>query len=124
MKPLSSYARIATLIAHAFLVMGLLLWTRNVLGALVAALLLPALPGLWQGRVYTYQWLSLLLCFYSAALLTEGVASPARKDVAWLLAGGAALEFCAVVLFVRLTGRERIAQTLTAQTAGSGGASG
>ena len=31
--------------------------------------LLPALPGLWRGRLYTYRWLSLLVWLY----FTEGV---------------------------------------------------
>ena len=37
--------------------------------ALKVVPLLPALPGLWQGRLYTYRWLSLLVWLY----FTEGV---------------------------------------------------
>jgi uncharacterized membrane protein len=37
--------------------------------ALKVVPLLPALPGLWRGRLYTYRWLSLLVWLY----FTEGV---------------------------------------------------
>jgi len=96
---------------------GLGWWSSSVLGWLVTALLLPALPGLWGGREYTYAWMSLLLSFYSAGLLSEGVAVPAHKPVAWALAAVAAVEFSALVLYVRLRGRERAAASPAAQTA-------
>jgi uncharacterized membrane protein len=105
--PLSAYARAVTLAAHVLLIAGIALWSASLLGYIVAALLLPAVPGLLRGRPYTYAWSSLLLTFYCAGLLAEGVAMPARQPVAWTLAAVAAVEFSALVLFVRLRSRER-----------------
>lgn len=105
----SAQLRVMVLLTHCGLMAGLLLWSQSILGAMVAAVLLIPLPGLWQGRSYTYAWASLLLTFYCAALLAEGVAMPAKKAIAWSLAGIAALEFSALILYVRLQARARAA---------------
>lgn len=118
MRPPSVYVRALALAAHFGLVIGLLAWSRSWLGLLVSLPLFAPLPGLLRGRDYTYAWASLLLVFYCAALLAEGVAMPAQKAPAWALAAVAALEFSALVLFVRLRSRERAAASLAA-SAGS-----
>lgn len=110
MKPLSAYARAAALGFHVVLI---LLWVgtaESLLGSLLPLLLLLPLPGLVRGHTYTYGWASLLLSFICAGLLAEGVADPARQLLWWTLASLAALDFSAVVLYVRFTQRERIAQ--------------
>lgn len=114
MRPLSIYARAVAVAAHLGLTAGLLWWSSTTLGWLVSALLVPAIPGLLSGREYTYAWMSLMLSFYSAALLAEGVAVPAHKPVAWALAAVAAVEFSALVLYVRLRQRERAGEKLAA----------
>lgn len=68
-------------------------------GALYALPLLLPLPGLWRGRPYTYAWSSMLIVFYVAGLL---VAAKSGGGAQWLApATLAAVEFCALVLYVR-----------------------
>ncbi len=38
--------------------------------------LLPALPGLWRGRLYTYRWLSLLVWLYFSEGVVRAVTDP------------------------------------------------
>lgn len=121
MTPLSRYAQITTLVMHAVLIVGLLLWTDTLAGQLLVVPLLFPLPGLLRGRDYTYAWFSLMLSFYCAGLLAEGVARPELKTVGFLLAGVSAIEFAALNLYVRLRARER--QARTAQVAASDAAS-
>jgi uncharacterized membrane protein len=72
--------------------------------------LLPALPGLWRYRLYTYRWLSLLVWLYVAeGLVRAGSEAGIGR---WLAAGQVALGlalFTACVLQVRkrLKGRPR-----------------
>lgn len=119
MKPLSTYARICASATHLLLTCGLIAWSGSWLGLLLAAVLLAPLPGLLRGREYTYAWGSLLLTFYSAGLLADGVATPAHKSIAWALAAVAAVEFCALTLYVRLRSRERAAAAGFAAAASS-----
>lgn len=101
---LSARLRAATLVAHAAL-FSVLLAAGMLAGSgaavvLALPLLLP-LRGLWLGRPYTYAWSSMLLVFYAGALLLEATANPARRPLALTLAVIAAIEFCALTLFVR-----------------------
>jgi uncharacterized membrane protein len=117
MRPLSSYARIAALIAHAALLAAQLA-VGTTLAWLGAALLLLPLPGLWRGREYSYQWSSMLVAFYCALWLAEGWANSGGRLAAFAIAALAAASFVSQVLYVRLRGRERLAPA-----AGSGAAS-
>jgi uncharacterized membrane protein len=92
--PLSAHLRVAVLVAHGLLLAGLPLAGR-LAGVLLALPLLAPLPGLWRGRPYTYAWASMLVVFYVAGLLVMG------RPLTLALAIVAALEFCALVLFVR-----------------------
>lgn len=121
MTPLSRYAQITTVVTHLTLAVGLLLWTETLAGQLLVVPLLFPLPGLLRGRDYTYAWFSLMLSFYCAGLLAEGVARPELKLVSFALAGVSAIEFAALNLYVRLRARER--QASAAQKAASGAAS-
>ena len=114
----SRYARALATAAHLLLMAGLAWWSSSTVSLLLTALLLLPLPGLLRGREYTYAWSSLLLSIYCAGLLAEAFAIAAHRPVALALAGVAAAEFSALVLYVRLRQRER-----SAQTAGSAGAS-
>lgn len=74
---------------------------RGTLALKVLPLLLP-LPGLWQGRLYTYRWVTLLVWVY----FTEGSvrATSELPPGAWLAAVETALSlllFTACVLHVR-----------------------
>jgi uncharacterized membrane protein len=120
MNRLSEWARLAALVLHGLLIAGLLAWCGWPAGALLCLPLLAPLPGLLRRRTYTAAWASMLLVFYVAGLLAEGVAVPDRRGVGTALSVIAALDFVAVVLFVRLAARER--QALAAQTGSSGAA--
>lgn len=75
-----------------------LLLTGSWAWALKALPLLPALPGLWRYRMYTFRWVSLLVWVY----VTEGLvhASSSLGAQRWL---GAAEVALAVLLFVAVT---------------------
>lgn len=94
----SSDWRLATLVLHGVLIIGIPAWLGWQRAWVVLPLLLPAW-GLWQGRVYTYAWASLLQVFYAGFLL---LAALDGDRVALSLALAAAVEFCAQVLFVRV----------------------
>lgn len=97
--PLSARLRVAVLVAHGALLLGLPLAGR-LTGALLALPLLAPLPGLWRGRPYTYAWASMLVVFYVAGLLVS------RTPLTLALAAVAAFEFCALVLYVRARSAE------------------
>lgn len=120
MTRLSGWARLAALLLHAALILGLLLWCGWPAGALLVLPLLAPLPGLLRRRTYTAGWASMLVVFYVGGLLAEGVAVPQRREVGTLLSVFAALDFVSLALFVRLSGRER--QGLAARKESSGAA--
>lgn len=120
MNKLSEWARLTALVAHALLIVGLVAWCGWPAGGLLVLPLLAPIPGLLKKKTYTAGWASMLLVFYVAGLLAEGVAVPGRREVGTLLSVFAAIDFVGVALFVRLSGRER--QALSAQTGSSGGA--
>ena len=120
MKHLSRYALVAALALHVALIAALLYWSGWRVGALLSLPLLATLPGLLRARTYTAGWASMLLVFYIALLLSEGVAMPLRKPFAQALSVIAVLDFVSLVLFVRLSARERAA--LASQTESSAGA--
>jgi uncharacterized membrane protein len=94
------WARRLALGAHVALLVALPALAQ-LTGALCALPLLVPLPGLVRGRPYTYAWASMLVVFYAAGLL---VAAKSGAGPQWLaLAILAALEFCALVLFVRFS---------------------
>jgi uncharacterized membrane protein len=70
--------------------------------ALKALPLLPALPGLWRYRLYTYRWVSLLLWLY----VTEGLVHAASSS-GWAQAAGAAEVTLSMALFVSVTAHIR-----------------
>lgn len=101
-------AQTVALAAHVALVAGLLL--RGLLGVLAALPLLAALPGLWRGRTYTAGWGSLLLTFYAGFLLAELYGGSAHRGLSLALAAFAAIDFCALMLFIRFTAAARRAR--------------
>jgi uncharacterized membrane protein len=117
---LSEWARVGALACHVLLMIGLLAWCGWLPGLLLCLPLLAPLPGLLRRRTYTAAWASMLLVFYVAGLMAEGVAVPERRMIGTLLSVVAALDFVGVVLFVRLSARER--QAAAAQTGSSGAA--
>lgn len=104
---------------HLWLAAALWAWCGPLIGLLLVLPLLAPLPGLLAAKPYTAAWAAMLLVFYVAALLAEGVAVPARRGLSVALASLAALDFVSLVLFARLEGRRRAA---AAQTGSSGGA--
>lgn len=66
--------------------------------ALKALPLLPALPGLWRYRLYTYRWTSLLVWLYATEGLVRGPSGQGSE--AWL---GWAEVALAVALFTACT---------------------
>lgn len=107
MKPLSPALRAVALATHLALIIGLLAFSRGKLGALFAMLLLLPLPGLLKGSERTHAGLSMLIAFYCAALLSNAYSGTALRGANLVLAGIAAVEFAALVLFVRFRARER-----------------
>lgn len=105
-RPFSQYAHALVLICHAALVIGLWLWAGPLTGFLLVLPLLIAVPGLIRGRRYTAGWMTLLISGYIAALMSEAQAVPSRHDLALLFSAIAAVEFAALVLFVRWSARE------------------
>lgn len=109
---------------HCVLANGLWVWVGLWPGLALVLPLATALPGLLRRHRYTAGWLTLLLCFYIAGLMSEGFSQPARKLVALSLSAVATLEFVSLVLFVRLAAREQAAAGAApaARTESSGGA--
>lgn len=104
-RPLSLYAKGAGLAAHLLLTLALIA-QGTALSWIAALLLVPPLPGLVRGRLYTYQWASMLVVFYCAIWLAEGWFDPGRRAAAFAVAALAALDFVSLVLYVRLRNRE------------------
>jgi uncharacterized membrane protein len=104
--PLSNRFHAAALALHVILMLGLIAWTTSLPGLGLTLVLLAPLRGLVRGAPYTFAWASMLLSVYCAFLLGEGYAHPFLKGWAFSLASIAALEFVALVMFVRLRSRE------------------
>lgn len=98
--PLSARLRVAVLATHGALLLALPLaggWA----GVVFAVPLLVPLRGLWLGRPYTYAWSSMLLVLYLGGLLMEASSGSVRRPLMLGLAVIAAIEFCALMLYVR-----------------------
>lgn len=106
-RPLSQWAWAAAIACHFVLGNGLWLWTGLLPGLLLVLPLAAALPGLLRRRTYTAGWLTLLIVFYVAGLLSEAFTVPDRRQIALGLSIVAMLEFVALVLFVRWHAREQ-----------------
>lgn len=104
---LSRLARTATLVAMAGLIGGLVLWLGPLYGPLTCLPLLPALPGLWRGRRYTYGWTSLLSLTYLTVLLTEFTARGASGWVTAPALLATVIVFTGCLCFVRWQAREQ-----------------
>ena len=101
---LSRNASLAAAIALIGLCLGWeLLLTGSWFWALKVLPLLPALPGLWRYRLYTYRWVSLLVWVYA----TEGLVHLGSSSgwPRWLGTAEAAL---AVLLFAAVTWHIRL----------------
>ena len=102
----SQKMRVLSLAMHVVLILGLLIGAGSKLAWLAVLPLLPSLPGLYRGRRYTYAWTSMLLVFYCAVLLSNGYTMPGARTLMFALATVSAIEFAALVLFVRFNARE------------------
>ena len=75
--------------------------------ALKALPLLAAAPGMWRGRLYTYQWMSMLVWVY----MTEGVVrgltdpSPLSRALAWGACALALVSFGVMAATLRVHAR-------------------
>ena len=98
------------LAAHVLLLIGLPV-AGGVAGMVLALPLLAPLPGLWRGRPYTFAWCSLVVVFYVGGLLAEGYATPSHRVWMFLLALAGAIEFVALLLYVRVSAALRRAAT-------------
>ncbi len=108
-RPLSDYAWIIAVASHLALIAVLMLLATqgSVLSGVAAVILLPALPGLFKRKRYTFQWTCMLVAIYCALWLAEGWYAPDTKGTAFGVAALAAIEFMAAGLYVRLLNRER-----------------
>jgi uncharacterized membrane protein len=106
---------------HCVLANALWIWAGFGIGLALILPLAAALPGLLRQHRYTAGWLTLLLCFYIAGLMSEGFSQPQRKLIALSLSAVATIEFVSLVLFVRLASREQAAAAaaLAARTGSS-----
>jgi uncharacterized membrane protein len=107
MMRLSEPARLAALGLDFVLIAGLIAWCGWLPGLLLSLPLLTPVPGLLRRRSYTAAWATMLLVLYVGGLVAEGVAVPGRRGIGTALSVVAALEFVSLVLFVRLSARER-----------------
>jgi uncharacterized membrane protein len=80
------------------------------LSSVMAAIVCLPLPGLWRGRSYTYAWSSMLIAFFVAGYLADGYARPATRLSAFAMASIAAIDFVAVMMFVRVSARQAAAE--------------
>lgn len=102
-------AATATLVALVVLCLAWELWLAPLRagGSLVALKALPlvlALPGIVQGRRYTYQWSSLLVLAYFAEGATRAWSDAGLSQrLAWAELALALASFAAVVSYARLT---------------------
>lgn len=109
---LSHWMRLLASSMHVLLIVLVTLRGDFGKGSLLALPLFLPLAGILRGRRYTYSWASMMLAFYAAGYLSVGYAEPQNKWVAFGIATVAALDFVALVLYVRFLARERIAQGL------------
>jgi uncharacterized membrane protein len=104
-------ARHATLILWTALALSLLAWVTVGYSWLLCALavlpLLAPLPGLIQGRRYTYAWASLFTVPYLVFALTELLSNRAARWVAAVSLLLVFAWFCAMVLFLRVARAHR-----------------
>lgn len=98
----SNVLRRLVLALHLILIAGIPAWLGWERLWLVLPLVLP-LPGLWRRRLYIYAATSLLLVFYSGGLLVEAIGGGWAANA---LASVAVLEFCSLMLFVRVRAAE------------------
>ncbi len=105
----SDRVRLVALAAHALLILGVALRDPSALSWVLAAILCLPLPGLWRRRTYTYAWSSMLIAFFVAGYLAEGYARPATRLWSFAMASIAAIDFVAVMMFVRVSAREAAA---------------
>ncbi len=115
-RPLSLYAKGVALAAQ-FVLMGWLAIQQSSLAWLGALLLALPIPGLLRERIYTYQWASMLVAFYSALWLAEGYARPDQRLESFGIAAVAAVDFVSLVMFVRWRQRERPAPAAASDAA-------
>ena len=108
MRPSENVRRVA-LVAHVLLIVGVTLRDPSALSWVLAAILCIPLHGLWRGRTFTYAWSSMLIAFFVAGYLAEGYARPATRLSAFAMASIAAVDFVAVMMFVRVSAREAAA---------------
>lgn len=111
-RPLSLYARVVAIASHLLLIVLMLIGSRGGSGALLVLPLLLPIAGIIRGRAYTYSWACMLVVFYAAGYLASGYAQPMHKGSAFFLASIAALDFVALVLYVRLLAREKPVQSM------------
>ena len=105
----SDQVRCVALAAHALLVVGVVVRNPSALSFVLAAILCLPLLGMWRRRTYTYAWSSMLIAFFVAGYLAEGYARPATRLWSFAMASIAALDFVAVMMFVRVSVREAAA---------------
>jgi uncharacterized membrane protein len=124
MRSPSDNVRRVALAAHVLLILGVALRDPSALSTVLAAILCLPLPGLWRGRSYTYAWSSMLIAFFVAGYLADGYARPATRLSAFAMASIAAIDFVAVMMFVRVSARQAAAAAAAASApAGRTGAS-
>ncbi len=111
-RPLSHWMRLLASGTHLALLVLVTLDGEFGTGSLLALPLVLPLPGILRGRRYTYSWACMMLAFYAAGYLSAGYADPLHKWKSFSIASVAAVDFVALVLFVRFLARERIAMGL------------
>lgn len=114
------------LVSHFALMLFVALHQPSALSFLLALVLMTPVPGLLNGKSYTFAWASMLVAFYVAGYLAAGYARPETRLWSFLAAGIAAVDYISLMMFVRFRARERAGLAVpapAAQTAGSDDAS-
>ncbi len=94
------------LTSHFALMLFVALHQPSALSFLLALVLMTPVPGLLNGKSYTFAWASMLVAFYVAGYLAAGYARPDTRLWSFLAASIAAVDYISLMMFVRFRARE------------------
>lgn len=106
MSPPLLMQRIA-LVSHFALILFVALHKPSALSFLLALVLMVPVPGMLNGKSYTFAWASMLVAFYVAGYLAAGYARPETQLWSFIAASIAVIDYVSLMMFVRFRAREK-----------------